>query len=322
MGGKVDVVVPNDGHLVAAKSQLRARAEGTDRQGVVPGEDRGGGEVGCQQFETEPIRIRLERSRLPHDGLEPSLGHRHGVHLPADGVRQELIGNARDGADREVRDPSMAQLEEVIHHHRGPATIVVGHRVVVDRRIMTSQQHDRNLLGETLQPVGCNLGRDRDQAVHPPVGQRVEERRRFHADHPRRDDELIARVGKLVGRPLHHLREEVVAQLGDLEADREARAPHRPCRNVRAVAQLVDRRLDPVAHRGAHPVGIANDLRHGRLGDARRGGDVIHRRPLPAVRADRLHGCAPSSACDLGRKRRYPLRTTRTQRKWQGTLST
>ena len=153
------------------------------------------------------------------------------------------------------------RLEQVLHDESGAFGVVAGHGVVGRRAIVAAEHDHGHPRRETFEPLGRDEGRDRDDAVDLPVGEGADGADALLAVDVRgRDDELVVGALQRGRRARDDLREERVADVGHLDAEREARAAHGPRRDARAVVEGVDRGGHALAHRGAHAVGVADHL--------------------------------------------------------------
>ena len=177
---------------------------------------------------------------------EAVLAHR--VLVAAAAQRADRVGRSGDVA-RDVRDPPVAQLQQVPGGQRAAEQVVVGDGVDVRQVQVAPRDGDGgDDLGHLGQRRPARLGADEHQPVDAEVGQGAGGRVVAGAvEASAVEQQLAALLGERVGEAVEEVDEPGVAHVVEQRPDRAAAALAQvPRRRVRPVAQLGDRAL----HRG------------------------------------------------------------------------
>ena len=281
---ELDVVIPDDRDLACRQPALGHGSKRADRQGVVAGEYRSGWLLLVKQTQRGLVGGVLRRIGDHDLGGQSLVGHALQVRRFADRVRWAGFWHVRGGTHGQVRDACVPQGEQVIHRQRDTSAIVVGDRVVVARLVMAAEQYHGHILGQSLQRLRPHVQRNGDDPINLSIDQRIEHLLVARALQCRSDDQLVATARQLPGSAGRDLREEVIAKLGDLGADRDGVGlpTHAASPDARPIAERIDRLLHPLTHGRADAIRVADHLGHGTLRDAGVLGDVPKRGPSPA----------------------------------------
>src|SRR5699024_3131467 len=193
------------------------------------------------------------------------------------------IGRFRSGGystSGKVRDALMTELKEMVHYQVRTRLVGSDYRIEAGGHFVTADQDGRNADTHTIQP-GMVCERDQaDQGIDVPVSQALDRLGRVRSRGHRRNDETVWRADERLECAMYDHRQEVIGDLGYLQPDRVARAPHGAGGNSRAIAQLFDRGLHALPHLVAHAVGIAEHLRDCSSRNSCLTSDVCDRRRL------------------------------------------